>query len=57
MLGVILLPETYGGRVLGPQTKHIVATAAASLASEIGGIGASPAGQFALRMYEKYRLL
>jgi hypothetical protein len=57
MLGVILFPETYGGRVLSPQTKQIVATAAASLANETGGIRASPAGQFALRMYEKYRLL
>jgi hypothetical protein len=56
MVGVILLPETYGGRVLDPQTKQIVATAAASLASEMEGIRASPAGQFALRMYENYRL-
>jgi hypothetical protein len=57
ILGPILLPETYGGRVLSPETKQYMVRAIARLDAESGRIKASPSGQFALSMYEKYRLL
>ena len=56
MVGVLLLPDAYAGRVLGPETKQFAIRAAAQAAAEAGRIKATPAGQFVLRMYEKYRL-
>jgi len=56
MAGLILLYESYGGRVVDPLTRQQVVQLTASLAKEAGRFKASPAGQFAIQLYEKYRL-
>jgi hypothetical protein len=56
MAGLMLFPESYGGAVVDQATKQSTAQVAALLAKEVDMVKQSSAGQFALRMFEKYRL-
>lgn len=57
MVGLLLLPEQYAGSVVSRHTRQVLIGAAASFTAESGRVTASPAGQFALRLYKEYRCL